>query len=141
MKLWLIYGISISVHIYPVSKKLAGFTNARTLKKPKIHKMIYLNYAMIWNVLYLLRVFSIFSHGRLTVADPECVYIFASILNFRSFSIFQSTFLKRSIITRRKNAREMMQWCSNFPIPIYQLPMSWQILWWLQIYADSLLTD
>ena len=56
---------------------------------------------MIWNVLYSLRVFSIFSYGRLTVADPECVsvYIFASILKFRSFSICKSgkLFLKRSI--------------------------------------------
>ena len=75
---------------FPFRKSWPELQIRVTSKRAKIHKTIYLNYAMIWNVLYSLRVFSIFSHGRLTVADLECVYNFASILNFRSFSICKS---------------------------------------------------
>ena len=59
-------------------------------KRAKIHKTISLN------VLYSLRVFSTlyfqFSHGRLTVADPECEYIFASNFNIKNFRSFQFVF-------------------------------------------------
>ena len=63
-------------------------------KRAKTHKTIYSNYALIYDfkcVILAAHFASIFSHGRLTVEeDPECVYIFATVLHFCSFSVCES---------------------------------------------------
>ena len=86
--------------LYSVSKKFAEITNMPIpSKRARIYKTIYLNYAMVWNVLYSLRLFSIFSRGRLNVADRSrmCVYLFS----FFVYKLLLNLYLSEKIFPNR----------------------------------------
>ena len=100
------------------SKKLARNTLARTLKRAKIHEAILFKWCNLECVyLYLFHIiFSIFSHRRFTVS--ECVYIFALILNFRSFSICISANSFETVIICYNLMLSIKRYLENWNFPV-----------------------